>query len=60
MDEMHILPRVNLYSSMIPLALSLGYWDKLQSLVSKFIWKGKGLHLKLTTLQRDKMLGGFL
>lgn len=54
--KMDILPRVNFFSSMIPLATPLGYWDKLQSLVSKFIWKGK--RLKLTTLQRDKTLGG--
>ncbi len=55
---MDVLPRVNFYSSMIPLAPPLGYWDKLQSLVSKFIWKGKRPRLKLTTLQRDKTQGG--
>lgn len=43
---------------MIPLAPPLGYWDKLQSLFSKFIWKGKRPRLKLTTLQRDKTIGG--
>ena len=43
---------------MIPLAPPLGYWDWLQSLVSKFIWKGKRPRLKLTTLQRDKTIGG--
>lgn len=55
---MDILPRVNFYSSMIPLAPPLGYWDKHQSLISKFIWKGKRPRLKLTTLQRDKTQGG--
>lgn len=56
--KMDILPRVNFYSSMIPLAPPLGYWDRLQSLVSKFIWKGKRPRIKLTTLQRDKNQGG--
>lgn len=55
---MDILPRVNFYSSMIPLAPPLGYWNKLKSLVSKFIRKGKRPHLKHTTLQRDKSHGG--
>uniref|UniRef100_A0A3Q3AUI9 Reverse transcriptase domain-containing protein n=1 Tax=Kryptolebias marmoratus TaxID=37003 RepID=A0A3Q3AUI9_KRYMA len=56
--KMDILPRVNFYSSMIPLAPPRGYWDRLHSLISKFIYNGKKPRLKLRTLQRDKTLGG--
>lgn len=56
--KMDILPRVNFYSSMIPLPPPKGYWDKLQSLISKFIWNGKRPRLKFKTLQRDKLQGG--
>lgn len=53
-----ILPRVNFYSSMIPLPPQKGYWEKLHSLISKFIWNGKRPRLKLKTLQRDRLQGG--
>lgn len=56
--KMDVLPRVNFYSSMIPLAPPMGYWEKLHSLISKFIWKGKRPRIKLTTLQRDRTQGG--
>lgn len=56
--KMDILPRVNFYSSMIPLPPSKGYWDKLHSLISKFIWNGKRPRLRIKTLQRDKTQGG--
>lgn len=35
-----------------------GYWEKLHSLTSKFIWNGKRPRLKLKTLQQDKIQGG--
>lgn len=54
---MDILPSFNFYS-MNSLAPPLEYLDKLQSFVSKFIWKGKRPQLKLSTLQADKTQGG--
>ncbi len=32
---------------MIPLAPPVGYWNKLDACVSRYIWDGKHLHLHL-------------
>lgn len=53
-----ILPRVNFHSNMIPLSPPKGYWDKMHSLISKFIWGEGRPRPKLTTLQRNKWNGG--
>ncbi len=55
---MDILPRVNFFSSMIPLPPPQKYWEDIHSTISKFIWKGKQPRVKLTTLQRDKTAAG--
>ena len=56
--KMNILPRVHFISSMIPLPPPVGFWDKLHSSVSAYIWKGKKPWIKLATLQRNKTDGG--
>ena len=56
--KMDILPRINFFSSMLPLPPPIDYWKKVHSLVSRFIWGGKRPRVKLTTLQRDKTEGG--
>ena len=56
--KMDVLPRINFYSSMVPLAPPKGYWEKLHSCISKFVWNGKRPRLKLRTLQRDRTQGG--
>lgn len=56
--KMDVLPRVNFFSSMLPLSPPKGYWDKIHGLVTNFIWKGKRPRLKLTTLQRGRENGG--
>ena len=56
--KMDVLPRINFYSSMVPLAPPKRYWEKLDSLTSKLVWNGKRPRLKLKTLQRDRTQGG--
>lgn len=56
--KMNVLPRINSVSSMLPLSSPSDYWHKLQSAVSKFMWKGKQPCLKMSTLQRRKEDGG--
>lgn len=56
--KMDILPRVNFFSNMLPLPPPNGYWDKLNKVISKFVWDGKRPRLKWSTLQRRKSEGG--
>ena len=56
--KMIILPRINFVSSMVPLPPPSDYWSKLQSAVSKFIWKRKKPCLKMSILQRRREDGG--
>lgn len=56
--KMDVLPRINFYSNMIPLAPPKNYWDNLNKITSNFIWGGKRPRLKLSTLQRSKKDGG--
>ncbi len=56
--KMDILPRVNFYSNMLPLSPPKGDWDKIHGLISKFIWRGKCPHLKLSMLQRGRQEDG--
>ena len=55
---MNALPRINFISSMIPLAPPDGYWKKLHSAVSTFLWNKKKPRIKASTLQRHKSSGG--
>ncbi len=57
--KMNILPRVNFYSSMIPLPPPAGYWKKLDSVISQYIWNGKRPRIKLSTLLRNRSDGGW-
>lgn len=56
--KMNILPRINFVSSMLPLPPPSDYWRKLQSGVSRFIWKGKRPRLKMSILHRRREDGG--
>lgn len=56
--KMDTLPRINIFSSMIPLPPPIGYWDKLNKVISKFDWGGKWPRIKFSTLQRSKSDGG--
>uniref|UniRef100_A0A8C1LC25 Reverse transcriptase domain-containing protein n=1 Tax=Cyprinus carpio TaxID=7962 RepID=A0A8C1LC25_CYPCA len=56
--KMNVLPRINFFSSMIPLPPPVGYWNKLDACVSRYIWNGKRPRIKLTTLQRSRLHGG--
>uniref|UniRef100_A0AAQ5YHX5 Reverse transcriptase domain-containing protein n=1 Tax=Amphiprion ocellaris TaxID=80972 RepID=A0AAQ5YHX5_AMPOC len=56
--KMNILPTVNFVSLMLPLPPPAQYWSKLQTAISKFLWRGKRPCIKLTTMQREKQDGG--
>jgi len=56
--KMNILPRVNFVSSMIPLAPPGGYWKKLHSIISLYLWNRKKPRIKASTLQRHRSSGG--
>ncbi len=58
-DKMNILPRINFYSSMIPLPPPADYWKNLDSVISQYIWNGKHPQIKLSTLQRNRSYGGW-
>lgn len=53
--KMLVLPLINFLSSMLPLNPPKGFWDRLQSLISEFIWNIKKPRIKFTTLQREKL-----
>ena len=57
--KMNILPRINFISSMLPLPPPNGYWSKVDSLLSKYIWNGRRPRIKRTTLQHYKQEGGW-
>lgn len=52
---MNIVPRVYFISSMIPLPPPAGYWNKLHSAASKFIWNGNRPRVKHSIAQRGKV-----
>lgn len=56
--KMNILPRVNFFSSMLPLPPPSQYWNKLQLAITKFIWRGRRPRIKLNTVQRERQDGG--
>ena len=57
--KMNVLPRINFVSSILPLPTPVGFWQKLDSKLKKFIWHGKKPCIKWSTLQRDKPQGGW-
>ena len=57
--KMNILPRINFISSMLPLSPPIGYWSKVDTLLTKYIWNGRRPRIKRTTLQRNKLDGGW-
>ncbi len=56
--KMNVLPRVNFCSYMLPLAPPPRYWEKIHSIITRFLWRGRRPKIKLTNLQRKKELGG--
>lgn len=56
--KMNVLPRVNFYSSMIPLPPPTHFWDNLNSTLRKYIWNGKCARIRLSTMQRFRQDGG--
>lgn len=56
--KMNILPRINFVSSMIPLSPPAGYWQKLDTLLRKYIWNGKRPAIKWSVLQMKRNNGG--
>ena len=43
---------------MLPLAPPVGHREKLQTFVSRYVWKGKRPRVKMSILQRHKLSGG--
>merc|ERR1712131_443639 len=56
--KMDILPRLDFFSSMIPLPTPPKYWNRIHSMISRFIWKKKKPRVELSTLQRGSTEGG--
>lgn len=56
--KMNVLSRINFLSSMLPVAPPLGYWKKLNAIVSSYLWNGKKPRIKALTLYRLKSAGG--
>ena len=54
----HILPKINFLVSMIPLPPPPGFWEKLQGLVFKFIWREQHPRISNSTLQNSRKAGG--
>ncbi len=55
---MNLLPRFNIFFSMLPLSPPSGYFKEINSIISKFIWNDKCPRIKLTTLQHPNSAGG--
>ena len=45
-------------SSMLPMAPPPRYWEKIHSIITSFLWRGRQPKIKLTNLQRKKDSGG--
>ena len=56
---MNILPRVNYASLMLPLPPPSQHWDAINEAMSTFLWKNKRARVKLGTLQRRSLSGGW-
>uniref|UniRef100_A0A8P4GNG7 Uncharacterized protein n=1 Tax=Dicentrarchus labrax TaxID=13489 RepID=A0A8P4GNG7_DICLA len=56
--KINVLPRIHFISSMLPLAPSTGYWQKLDCLLRRYVWNGKHPSIKWSALQCNKKAGG--
>ncbi|WP_242641728.1 hypothetical protein, partial [Candidatus Ichthyocystis sparus] len=56
--KMNVLPRVNFCSYMLPMAPPPRYWEKIHSIITRFLWRGRRPKIRLTNLQRKKESGG--
>ena len=54
----NILPKVNFYASMLPLPTPPQYWERVQSLVSDFIWHGERPRVRTSILFQPSNSGG--
>ena len=53
-----VLPLLNFLGSMLPLNPPIGYWDKLHSLIGKFIWNTKKPRIKQPFRGRNQLEAG--
>lgn len=56
--KMNVLPRINFVSSIFRLVPPSRFWDRLQRIITKFVWNGERPRLKLSTMQRDRSARG--
>lgn len=56
--KMTILPKVNYIFSMTPIQPPASWFKSLDSAITQFYWKNKTPRIKLSTLQKPKLLGG--
>lgn len=56
--RMNVLPRLLYPFQMLPIDVPKATFDKLDKLISKFIWQGRRPRIRLKTLQLSKSCGG--
>lgn len=56
--RMNILPRLNFLFQNVPCYLSVTFFKKLNSHISKFIWSNKKPRIKILTLMKPESMGG--
>lgn len=57
--KMVILPKILYKMQMLLIPLPLAFFETIQTVLSRFIWRGKKTQIKMTQLTRDKARGGW-